>query len=90
MSRLHTELVCLFGIETVQAAKKLPVDAIEQEVEQVAEYATRLYQAIGRPEQQRGIVQGMAKGTATALCKWVSDPGIYAEVIGKQVSRQAK
>jgi hypothetical protein len=87
MSRLQSELVSLFGRETAQAAKKLPVDAIEQQAEQVAEYASRLYQAAGKPEQQRTIVQGMTKGTAMALCKWLGEPCIFAEVIGKQVSK---
>lgn len=87
MSRLQSELVSLFGRETAQAAKKLPVDAIEQQAEQVAEYASRLYKAVGRPEQQRTIVQGMTKSTAMALCKWMAEPCIFAEIIGKQVSK---
>jgi hypothetical protein len=87
MSRLQSELVSLFGRETAQAAKKLPVDAIEQQAEQVAEYANRLYQSAGKPDQQRNIVQGMAQNTAMALCKWLSEPSLFSEIVGKQVSK---
>lgn len=81
MSRMQSELVSLFGRETAQAAKQLPVDAIEQQAEQVAEYANRLYHSAGKPEQQRNIVQGMA------LCKWLSEPSLFSEIVGKQVSK---
>jgi hypothetical protein len=40
---MQSELVSLFDRETTQAAKQLPVDALEQQAEQVAEYANRLY-----------------------------------------------
>lgn len=74
MSRMQPELVSLFDRETTQAAKQLPVDALEQQAEHVAEYANRFYQSAGKPEQQQNIVQGMAKSTAIALCKWLSEP----------------
>jgi len=87
MSRLHSELVSLFGRETAQAAKRLPIGAIEQEAEQVAEYANQLHQAAGKPEQQRSIVQGMAQSTAMALCRWLGEPSLFSEITGKQVSK---
>jgi hypothetical protein len=87
MSRLQSELVSLFGREMAQAAKQLPIDAIEHEAEQVAKYASRLNQAAGKPEQQRIIVQGMTKDTAIALCKWLGEPCIFAELLGKQVNK---
>ena len=87
MTRLQSELVSLFGRETAQAAKRLPIAVIEQQAEQVANYAKQLQQATGRPDQQRNIIKGMAKDTAMALCKWIGEPSLFAEIVGKQVSK---
>jgi len=87
MSRLNSELVSLFGRETAQAAKRLPIGAIEQQADQVADYAKQLKQATGKPEQQRNIIKGMAKDTAMALCKWIGEPSLFAEIVGNQLDK---
>ena len=41
------------------------------DAELVAEGARQLLEQMGRPAEQRKIVQGMDNDTALALCKWV-------------------
>lgn len=86
MTKIHSELVSLFGEQVLTAAHNLPISSVEQQAEKVAEYAALLSKAAGQPEKQRSIIRGMTKPAAAALCKWLKEPDLILKVIHKQVS----
>lgn len=70
-SRLDKELTALFGKECVAQSKLITNQVMWMDAELVAEGARQLLEQMGRPAEQRKIVQGMDNDTALALCKWV-------------------
>lgn len=80
MSRLDAELVNLFGKQVVEQSQKMRLDDLAQEAELVAEAARQLREASGNTQQQRAIVRAMSEDAALALCRWIKEPGLFADV----------
>lgn len=80
MSRLNTELVNLFGKQVVEQSQRMSIEDLAQEAELVAEAARKLRKASGDTQQQRAIVRAMSEDAALALCRWIKEPGLFADV----------
>jgi len=74
IGRLDSEVACLFGRKLVQQSKKVSIDALAIEADQVAEAARQLSGLSGKPDLQRKIIRAMDEETAIALCKWIREP----------------
>lgn len=84
-SRLDSEAICLFGRQIVEQSKRVSLDSLVIEAEQVAEGARQLRQQAGNPDRQRAIIRAMADETALALCRWILEPQCMAAFIGRGV-----
>ena len=79
--QLDDGLAFVFGKSVIANSKRMSLNQMADEAEQVAEGARqmRLYQ--GQPEQQRRIVQSMDEEAAAALCKWIREPEAASKVL---------
>jgi hypothetical protein len=79
--QLDDGLAFVFGKSVIDSSKRMSLEQMADEAEQVAEGARqmRLYQ--GQPEQQRRIVQCMDEEAAAALCKWIREPEAASKVL---------
>lgn len=82
-SRLDSEAICLFGRQIVEQSKRVSLDALAIEAEQVAEGARQLRQQAGNPDRQRAIIRAMDDETALALCRWILEPQCMAAFIAR-------
>jgi hypothetical protein len=79
--QLDDGLAFVFGKSVIDSSKRMSLEQMADEAEQVAEGARQLRMYQGQPEQQRRIVQAMDEEAAAALCKWIREPGAASKVL---------
>jgi hypothetical protein len=79
--QLDDGLAFVFGTSLIDSSKRMSLEQMADEAEQVAEGARQMRLHQGHPEQQRRIVQGMDEEAAAALCKWIREPEAASKVL---------
>ena len=70
---LNTELVCLFGNQTIEASRQLTTTEVILEASQVAQAAQDLLQVAGQPIKQQAVINSLPSATRLALCRWLHE-----------------
>jgi len=77
---LNTELVCLFGNQTIQASRQLTTGEVVLEASRVATASQDLLVMAGQPAKQQAIVKALPTATRMALCRWLHEAVMLEKV----------
>ncbi len=82
--RFGSELVGLFGQETVVQARRTDIvdlDLNADFLDDIADIAEQLVAVKNQPERQREIVSSLDSDKSLALCMWVMDAGMVGKLV---------